>query len=49
MNKTIVSTDRAPAAIGPYSQGVRVGNLYFFSGMIPIDPATGVLLSLIHI
>lgn len=43
MNKTIVSTDRAPAAIGPYSQGVRVGNLYFFSGMIPIDPATGVL------
>ena len=43
MNKTIVSTDRAPAAIGPYSQGVRVGNLSFFPGMTPIDPATGVL------
>ena len=41
MNKTIVSTSAAPAAIGPYSQGVRVGDLFFFSGMIP--------LSLIHI
>ncbi len=43
MNKTIVSTSAAPAAIGPYSQGVRVGDLFFFSGMIPIDPATGAL------
>lgn len=36
-----VSTDKAPAAIGPYSQGVIVGNLLFASGQIPINPATG--------
>jgi reactive intermediate/imine deaminase len=36
-------TDRAPAAIGPYSQAVRAGNLVFFSGQIPLDPATGEL------
>lgn len=41
--KTIVRTDRVPAAIGPYSQGVRVGNLFFFSGVIPLDPDTGAL------
>ena len=41
--KTIVRTDRAPAAIGPYSQGVRGGNLFFFSGVIPLDPDTGAL------
>jgi 2-iminobutanoate/2-iminopropanoate deaminase len=40
MSKTIISTDEAPAAIGPYSQGVRVGNLIFTSGQIPLDPAT---------
>ena len=39
--KTIVSTDKAPAAIGPYSQGIKVGNLLFTSGQIPLDPATG--------
>lgn len=39
-NKTIVSTPLAPAAIGPYSQGVRVGNLVFCSGQIPLDPVT---------
>ena len=39
--KQIISTDRAPRAIGPYSQAVRVGNLIFASGQIPIDPATG--------
>ena len=39
--KDIVSTERAPAAIGPYSQAVRAGNLIFASGQIPIDPATG--------
>lgn len=39
--KTIVSTDQAPAAIGPYSQGIKVGNLVFTSGQIPLDPATG--------
>lgn len=36
-----VSTDKAPAAIGPYSQGIIAGNLLFASGQIPIDPASG--------
>jgi 2-iminobutanoate/2-iminopropanoate deaminase len=36
-----VSTDTAPKAIGPYSQAVRVGDLLFLSGQIPLDPATG--------
>jgi 2-iminobutanoate/2-iminopropanoate deaminase len=36
-----VQTEKAPAAIGPYSQGIRAGNLVFVSGQIPIDPATG--------
>jgi 2-iminobutanoate/2-iminopropanoate deaminase len=36
-----VSTPSAPAAIGPYSQAIRAGNLLFLSGQIPIDPATG--------
>ena len=38
----IVHTDKAPAAIGPYSQAVQAGNMLFVSGQIPIDPATGV-------
>ena len=41
--KQIISTDKAPQAIGPYSQAVCVGNLLFTSGMIPIDPATNTL------
>lgn len=36
-----VSTPAAPAAIGPYSQAIRAGNLLFLSGQIPLDPATG--------
>ena len=36
-----ISTPNAPAAIGPYSQGLRSGNLVFVSGQIPVDPATG--------
>lgn len=36
-----VVTDKAPAAIGPYSQGVRAGGLLFVSGQIPLEPATG--------
>lgn len=36
-----VSTPTAPAAIGPYSQAIRAGNLLFLSGQIPLDPATG--------
>ena len=40
MNK-IIHTEKAPAAIGPYSQAVQAGNLLFVSGQIPVDPATG--------
>ena len=36
-----ISTDKAPAAIGPYSQGIIAGDFLFASGQIPIDPATG--------
>ena len=39
--KKVISTTKAPAAIGPYSQAIRVGNLVYTSGQIPIDPATG--------
>lgn len=39
--REVISTTKAPAAIGPYSQGVRAGGFVFFSGQIPIDPATG--------
>lgn len=41
MSKQIIHTDRAPAAIGPYSQAVRAGGTVYFSGQIPLDPATG--------
>lgn len=41
MTKEIISTSNAPAAIGPYSQATRLGNLVFTSGQIPIVPATG--------
>lgn len=41
MGKDIVATDRAPKAIGPYSQGVAAGGFVFFSGQIPLDPASG--------
>lgn len=36
-----INTEKAPAAIGPYSQGVAVGNFLFVSGQLPIDPKTG--------
>ena len=38
----VINTKKAPAAIGPYSQAIRIGNLVYTSGQIPIDPATGV-------
>ncbi|MEE8352674.1 MAG: Rid family detoxifying hydrolase, partial [Rhodospirillales bacterium] len=41
MEKQVVNTDQAPAAIGPYSQALKVGEMVFVSGQIPIDPATG--------
>ena len=39
----VISTKNAPAAIGPYSQGLKVGNLVFVSGQIPVNPETGVM------
>ena len=41
MPRKAIQTDRAPKAIGPYSQAVRVGQLLFVSGQVPLDPATG--------
>lgn len=41
--KQIIETDKAPAAIGTYSQAVRSGNLVFLSGQIPLDPQTMIL------
>lgn len=41
MDKTIISTNNAPAAAGPYSQAVRTGNLLFLAGQVGVDPATG--------
>ncbi|MGJ4728733.1 RidA family protein [Luteimonas sp. SDU101] len=41
MPRTPIQTDQAPAAIGPYSQATRAGDTVFFSGQIPLDPATG--------
>jgi len=40
MNKVQISTNNAPAAIGPYSQGIKAGNMVFTSGQLPIDPKT---------
>jgi enamine deaminase RidA (YjgF/YER057c/UK114 family) len=40
MNKQAIHSDQAPAAIGTYSQAIRVGGLVFLSGQIPLDPAT---------
>jgi len=41
--KNVISTDKAPGAIGPYSQAIEYGDLIFTSGVIPVDPATGVI------
>jgi len=43
MKKEVIQTDKAPKALGPYSQAIQAGNLLFLSGQIPIDPATGEL------
>lgn len=45
MKLEILSTDKAPAAIGPYSQAVKCGNMLFCSGQIPLDPVTGELVT----
>jgi reactive intermediate/imine deaminase len=39
-NKAVINTDKAPAAIGPYSQAIKAGNTVYLSGQIPLDPAT---------
>lgn len=39
--KRVISTDKAPAAIGPYSQGIQAGHFLYVSGQIPVNPATG--------
>lgn len=44
MSRSIIATAQAPAAIGPYSQAVRHGSTVYFSGQIPLDPATGALI-----
>jgi len=44
MKKIIIQTENAPAAIGPYSQAIKTGNLVYTSGQVPIDPATGKLI-----
>jgi 2-iminobutanoate/2-iminopropanoate deaminase len=41
MEKQIISTEQAPAAVGPYSQGVRAGHFLYTAGQIALDPATG--------
>lgn len=41
MNQRLISTDKAPAALGPYSQAVVAGNTIYISGQLPIDPTTG--------
>ncbi|MFA7504154.1 MAG: RidA family protein [Burkholderiaceae bacterium] len=45
MSKQIVSTPKAPAAIGPYSQAVRAGNTVYLSGQIALDPVSGALVA----
>ncbi|GHA07214.1 RidA family protein [Oceanisphaera arctica] len=40
MTKTIIATDKAPAAIGPYVQATRIGNMVYTSGQIPLDPVS---------
>jgi 2-iminobutanoate/2-iminopropanoate deaminase len=44
MKKKVIQTDKAPKAIGPYSQAIQAANLLFLSGQIPIDPKTGELI-----
>lgn len=45
MEKQVIASEQAPKALGPYSQAIRAGNMVFTSGQVPIDPATGDLIS----
>lgn len=44
MEKKVINTEKAPGAIGPYSQGIKIGNLVFTSGQLPIDMESGELI-----
>ncbi len=44
MDLKVIHTNKAPAAVGPYSQAIQAGNMLFISGQIPLDPATGELI-----
>ncbi len=43
--RRVIASSKAPAAVGPYSQGIQVGEFLFISGQLPLDPATGVMVS----
>ena len=43
MSKEVIFTDKAPKAIGPYSQAIKFGDILFISGQVPVNPATGEL------
>ena len=43
MERTVISTESAPGAVGPYSQAIRIGDLIFTAGQVPLDPATGTI------
>lgn len=45
MSKYVIHTDKAPKAIGPYSQAIKAGGFVFTSGQIPVDPATGAVIA----
>lgn len=45
MQKEIINTDKAPKAIGPYSQGIKAGGFIFVSGQIPLEPETGIVVT----
>ena len=45
MSSASIATEKAPAAIGPYSQGIKANGMVFVSGQLPVDPATGELLT----
>lgn len=45
MEKTVINSANAPGAIGPYSQAIKAGNVLYASGQIPLDPATGAMVS----
>ena len=43
--RRVIASSKAPAAVGPYSQGIQVGELLFISGQLPLDPSTGMMVS----